>query len=145
MSDATTTDIIKTDSRYLHGEDLRKGDAPCEFSLTIKDVGEKDSAKSQTKQTIKGYPVTFEQTEKILVLNGTNTKLAVAALGTNSRAAWVGKKLILFPCVLEECFGQSNVICVRVRVPAGKPKPFILPRHMGKDLTKERSDASTQP
>ena len=129
------TDIIKTDSRYLHGEDLRKGEHPCEFTLTIKSVGEKDSAKSETGQVIKGYPVEFEESKKILVLNGTNTKLAVAALGTNSRAAWIGQKLTLFPSVLAECFGQRDILCVRVRVPNGKPKPFVMPKHMGKDLT----------
>lgn len=128
------SDIIKTDSRYLHGEDLRKGDQPCEFALTIKSVEEKDSATSETKQVLEGYPVSFEETEKILVLNATNTKLAIAALGTNSRAAWLGRKLTLFPSVLAECFGQKNVLCVRVRVPDGQPKPFIMPKHMGRDL-----------
>lgn len=130
-----STDIIKTDSRYLHGEDLRKGDRPCEFTLTIASVGEKDSAKSETGQVIKGYPVEFAETDKRLVLNNTNTKLAVAALGTNSRAAWIGQKLTLFPAVLSECFGQTDVVCVRVRVPKGRPKPFVMPKHMGKDLT----------
>lgn len=129
------SDLIKTDSRYLHGEDLRRGDAPCEVTLTIKSVGEKDSAESQTKQTIKGYPVEFEESPKVLVLNGTNTKLSIAALGTNSREDWIGKKLTFYPAVLDECFGQRNVLCVRVRVPAGKPRPFIMPRHMGEDLT----------
>lgn len=130
------SDLIKTDSRYLHGEDLRRGDTPCDFTLTIKSVGEKDSALSETKQVIKGYPVVFDETDKTLVLNGTNTKLAVAALGTNSRADWVGMKLTLFPSVLAECFGQTNVLCVRVRVPEGQPKSFIMPKHLGTDLSK---------
>ena len=131
------TDLIKTDSRYLHGEDLRRGDSPCDVTLTIKSVGEKDSAKSQAGQVINGYPVEFEESSKVLVLNGTNTKLSIAALGSNSRADWIGKKLTLFPAALDECFGQRNVMCVRVRVPDGKPRPFIMPRHLGKDLTKE--------
>lgn len=129
-------DIIKTDGRYLHGEDLRKGDKPCEVTLTIKAVGEKDSAKSRQGQVAPGWPITFAETDRILVLNGTNTKLAIAAMQTNSRKQWVGKKLTLFPAVLAECFGQRDVICVRVRVPKGVPKPFIMPKHMGKDLIK---------
>lgn len=132
-------DLIKTDSRYLHGEDLRRGDRPCDFSLTIKFVDEKDSARSETKQVIKGYPVAFDETDKILVLNGTNTKLAVAALGSNSRDDWTGKKLTLFPSVLAECFGQTDVLCVRVRVPNGKPKPFIMPKHLGKDISQKET------
>ncbi len=134
-------DLIKTDSRYLHGEDLRRGGSPCDITLTIKAVDDKDSSLSLTKQVIKGYPVTFEETDKILVLNGTNVKLSIAALGTNSRSEWTGKKLTLFPSVLAECFGQTNVLCVRVRVPNGKPKPFIMPKHLGKDLTRKGSDA----
>lgn len=131
-----TTDIIKTDSRYIHGEDLFRDGKPSEVTLTIKSVGEKDSAKSSQGQTIKGWPVEFEKTDKILVLNGTNTKLAIAAMGTNSRAEWVGKKLTVYPSVLAECFGQRDVMCVRVRVPKGCPKPFVMSHHLGKDLTK---------
>jgi len=130
-------DSIKDDSKYLHGVDLRRGNKPCEFSLTIKSVDEKDSAISETKQVIKGYPVAFEETEKIVVLNGTNVKLAVAALGTNSRSEWIGRKLTFYPSVLTECFGQKNVLCLRVRVPDDQPRPFIMPKHLGKDLTKE--------
>lgn len=129
-------EIIKTDSRYLHGEDLRRGDKPCEVTLTIKSVGEKDSEKAKTGQVINGWPIEFEETDKRLVLNGTNTKLAIAAIRTNSRAEWVGKKLTLYPAVLDECFGQTSVLCVRVRVPEGIPKPFIMPKHIGRDLTR---------
>ena len=134
------TELIKTDSRYLHGEDLRRGGEPCEVTLTVKEVGDRDSAKTETKQIIKGWPVHFEGTDKILVLNGTNTKLAVAAMDSNERADWIGKKLTVYPAVLDECFGQKNVICVRVRVPKGIAKPFIMPKHLGRDLTNAKKD-----
>ena len=136
------TDLIKTDSRYLHGEDLRRGGTPCDVTMVVKEVADKDSAKTETKQVIKGWPVHFEKTDKILVLNGTNTKLAIAAMGSNDRGDWIGKKLTVYPAVLDECFGQQNVICVRVRVPDGMPKPFIMPRHLGKDMTSHGSNTA---
>lgn len=128
-------DIIKTDSRFLHGEDLQKDGKWQEFSLTIKSVGERDSMRAQDKTIVPGWPVEFEESPKILVLNKTNTRLAIAALGTNVRAEWPGKKLSVYP-VIGTWFGQEDVYALRVRVPRGKPRPFIQPKMLGKDLTK---------
>lgn len=129
------TEIIKTDSRYLHGEDLQRDGVWLEFTLTIKAVDDKDSAKSEEGTSIEGWPVTFEESPKILVLNVTNTRLAIAAMGTNERAKWPGKPLTVYPA-MGSWFGQRDVYAVRVRVPEGVPRPFIQPKIMGKDLTK---------
>lgn len=130
-------DPIAADSRYLHGEDLRRGSEWARFTLTIKSVGDKGSAKAQNGRAIEGYPVTFEETEKVLVLNKINTSWAIAALGTNKRDEWVGQKITLYPAMLAECFGQKNVVCVRVFVPEGVPKSFRMDKNVGKDLTQE--------
>jgi hypothetical protein len=130
------TDIIKTDSRFLHGEDLQREGKWQEFTLTIKDVQEKDSMKSEEGQKIDGWPISFEETPKILVLNTTNTRLAICAIGTNLRSEWPGKKLTVYP-VIGSWFGQRDVYALRVRVPAGTPRPFIQPSVLGRDLTKK--------
>ena len=129
-------DPITADGRFLHGEDLRDASGWREVTLTVKAVGDKGSEQSADRRAIEGYPVYFEEREKVLVLNRTNTKLGIAAMGTKERDQWKGQKLTLYPAMLDECFGQQDVVCVRVRVPDGVPKPFILPRHLGKDLTK---------
>jgi hypothetical protein len=129
------TNIIKTDSRYLHGEDLQRDGSWQEFKLTVKSIGDQDSEKSEEGVTIKGWPVTFEETPKILVLNVTNTRLAIASMGTNERAKWPGKTLTVYPAI-GNWFGQKDVYAVRVRVPNGLPRPFIQPKIFGKDLTK---------
>lgn len=129
------SEIIKTDSRFLHGEDLQKDGKWQDFTLTIKSVGELDSVRAEDKTIVPGWPLTFEETPKILVLNKTNTKLAIAAVGTNVSAEWPGKKLTVYT-VKGSWLGQSDVYALRVRVPKGKPRPFIQPRLLGKDLTK---------
>ncbi len=140
----TTEIIIKTDSRFIHGEELQKLGKYVEIPLVVKSVAAKDTAKTlprikgkpDTAIAIKGYPVAFEKTDRILVLNVTNTKLARAAFETNDTAQWLGRNMVLYARMLEDVLGQPNIICVRIRVPAGLPVPFIHPRHMGKDLTK---------
>lgn len=129
-------DLMKSDRRYLHGEDLRKSGKWADVTVTVKEVGEKDSAKTEQGQVIAGYPISFTESPKILVTNETNTKLLLASMETDSRSAMAGKKITVYPAVLAECFGQRNVICVRIRVRDGLPKPFIQPKHLGKDLTK---------
>lgn len=136
------TDLIKDDSRYLHGEDLQKGGRWCEFTLTIKSVGEKDSATAQDGTKIEGYPITFLETEKILVIKKTNVKLAKAALGSSSRKGWVGMSITLHP-VKGDWFQQHNVLAVRVRVPEGRPRPFIRKKDYGIDITGETVCVST--
>ncbi len=129
------SELIKTDSRYLHGEDLQRDGVWLDFTLTVKAVADKDSAVAEDGNVIKGWPVTFEESPKILVLNKTNTQLAIAAVGTNVRETWAGKSLTVYP-VIGSWFGQRDVVAVRVRVPDGTPRPFIQPSSLGKDLTK---------
>lgn len=128
-------DIIKTDSRFLHGEDLKRDGKWCEFALTIKAVGDENSMKTEQGQVIPGWPVTFNETEKTAVLKGSNLRLAIAALKTNARSKWIGRRLTVYP-VVGDWFGQRDVCAVRVRVPEGIPRPYIKPHILGKDLTK---------
>lgn len=129
------TAIIKDDSRFIHGEDLQRNGKWCDITLTIKSVGEKDSMKSADMKTIEGYPVTFVETEKMAVFSGNNIRLMKAALETQNREEMTGKKLTLYPAV-GDWFGQANVVAVRIRVPEGKPRPFVQRTHLGRDLTK---------
>ncbi len=139
------TEIIKTDSRYLHGEDLQRDGVWREFTLTIKDVGEEHSATTKddgkTKpRIIPGYPVYFEETPKVLVLKSgkgvrsINLSFAIAALGTNRRQDWIGQKLTVYPA-MGNWFGQTDVVAVRIRVPEGQGRPFVSPAALGVDLT----------
>lgn len=127
--------IIKDDSRFIHGEDLQRNGKWADITLTIESVGEQDSMKAKDGKVIPGYPVFFKETKKIAVLKGSNVRLLKAALGTSNRAEMAGQKLTLYP-VKGDWFGQTNVAAVRVRVPEGNAKPFIQRQHLGTDLTK---------
>ena len=129
------SDIIKDDSRFIHGEDLCRDGKWSDVTLTIKQVGEKDSMKSMSGQVIAGFPFSFEGTEKLAVFKGGNVRLLKAALGTSDRSQMIGKKLTLYPTI-GDWFGQKGVLAVRVRVPEGVAKPFIPIKDLGKDLTK---------
>lgn len=127
--------IIKDDSRFIHGEDLQVNGRWSDITLTIKSVGEKDSMLSKEERAIPGFPVYFAETPKIAVLKGVNLRLLKAALSTADRRQMAGKKLTLYP-VKGNWFGQRDVVAVRVRVPAGVAKPFIQAKSLGADLTR---------
>jgi len=127
--------IIKDDSRFIHGEDLQRGGKWSDITLTIKSVGDENSMKSKQGQVIEGYPVHFVETTKVAVLRKSNVRLLKAALKTNDREKMVGQKLTLYP-VKGDWLGQKDVIAVRVRVPEGNAKPLIQKQHLGVDLTK---------
>ena len=129
------TDIIKDDSRFIHGEDLQRDGRWSDITLTIANVDEKDSMKSKGGQVIDGFPVSFEETEKMAVFRGGNIRLLKAATGTSKRTEMVGQKLTIYP-VKGDWFGQKDVCAVRIRVPEGQAKPFIPFKDLGKDLTK---------
>ncbi len=124
------TEIIKTDSRYLHGEDLFVNGEPVRVTMTVKDVGDKNTAKSEDGRVIEGWPVTFEERPKVLVLNETNRKLATAAMGTNVRSEWKGKPLTFWPYV-GNWLGQKNVLAVRIVLKPKTRHAFIKPQDWG--------------
>lgn len=127
--------IIKDDSRFIHGEDLQRGGKWSDITLTIKSVGDKDTMKAKDGKVIPGFPVFFQETDKIAVLKGSNIRLLKSALQTADRLQMAGKKLTLYPAK-GTWFGQSDVVAVRVRVPEGVARPFIQKQHLGVDLTK---------
>lgn len=127
--------IIKDDSRFIHGEDLQRNGKWSDVTLTIKSVGDKDSMKAKSGQTIEGHPFHFVETEKVAVFKGCNIRLVKAVLGIQNREQMPGKKITLYP-VKGNWFGQEGVCAVRVRVPDGQPRPFITKKDLGQDLTK---------
>jgi hypothetical protein len=92
-----------------------------DVALTIKavSVDELPVAGKSTKD--KRAVVRFEETPKKLVLNKTNAKTIARLLG-NETAAWVGKRVTLYPTTTK--FGPDTVDCIRVRdaLPPAKDK-----------------------
>ncbi len=98
-------------SRFLKSQQLKKGDA----TLTIKSVYlDKDlpGKKKGTKET-RGI-VTFAETELEWVLNKTNASCLALMFGRET-AAWLGKRVTLWPAPFTNPFTGEVTTALRVR------------------------------
>lgn len=127
---------MKTDlgPEYLHAEDLLDGGAWTERTAVVAEVLPPNTVKQADGTLIPKPIVCFEKTSKRLVLGKINRRLLICALGTCKPAEWVGKSITIY-AASGSWFGQSNVAALRIRVPAGKPRPFLKPAQLGDDLT----------
>ena len=127
---------MKTDlgTDYLHAEDLLSGGKWGEYTLTITEIIAPGTVKAADRKLIDKPILVFEQTDKRLVLGKINTRLIKCALGTSRPADWVGKQIKIHAC-RGNWFGQKDVAAIRVRIPEGGAKPFLVPAQVGVDIT----------
>lgn len=127
---------MKTDigPEYLHAEDLLKSGKWTEATVTIESVLPPNTVKSADGKLIAKPIVTFEKTDKRLVLGKVNTRLLKCAMGSAKVEEWIGKP-VTFYAAAGNWFGQRNVAAIRIRVPDERAKPFLKPDQVGKDLT----------
>lgn len=127
---------MKTDlgADYLHAEDLLNGGKWGEYSLTIAEVLAPGTIKSADGKVIERAILAFQETQKRLILGKVNERLAKCAIGSSKPKEWIGKKITIHAS-RGNWFGQKDVAAIRIRVPDGKPKPFLMPAHLGVDIT----------
>ena len=94
------------DYRFISGEDLLEKDV----TLTIKAVGIDEAFNGHSKEDV--VVVSFDETEKLMVLNKTNAKFITKRTGTVNVEEWKGFKIRL-TCETVSAFGQQ-VLAVRV-------------------------------
>ena len=92
--------------RFIAGEDLLKDDV----TLTIKAVGIDEAFNGHSKEDV--VVITFEETEKMIVLNRTNAKAITKRTGSVNVEDWKGFKITL-TCERVAAFGKQ-VFAVRV-------------------------------
>ena len=87
--------IVHTD--YLSGDEIVDKDGnPSEYTVTIKQVTEKEVVDPLNGQkNLKGI-VLFEGTKKGMILNVTNGKMISKVVGSPMTSEWVGKKIIIY-------------------------------------------------
>ncbi len=100
-------------SRYLKAADLQGK----EVRLTIASVELAELPVRGTSQKKTRGVVSFERTDKGLVLNRTNAETIAKMLGRETDA-WAGQHITLYPT--EDRFGPAMVPCIRVRNGAKK-------------------------
>lgn len=101
------------ESKFLRKEDVGGG-----ALLTVKGV-EQHNVAMQGAEPDHKWCMTFTETDKPLVLNGTNLAILTQILGSDDTDDWHGKSVVLYtdPNV---SFGGKIVGGIRVRAPKGK-------------------------
>ena len=94
------------DYRFISGEDLIEKDV----TLTIKAVGIDEAFNGHKQEDV--VVISFEETEKMMVLNKTNAKTITKRTGTVNVEDWKGFQLRL-TCETVSAFGQQ-VLAIRV-------------------------------
>lgn len=126
----TTTDWRGMfDREYIGAWDLAGGDV----HVTIEKV-EAGTLVAPGGKKNKKPVVYFRGTPKGFALNKTNAK-AIASMYGNDTAAWIGKRITIYPTQTQ--FGGDTVECIRVR-PTPPPEPTN-----SKKTTKGAEDAAS--
>jgi hypothetical protein len=110
------------DRDYLFAFDLQGKD--CTVTIAKVTGGEiKGTGGKKSKKPLCYFKESRDQ--RPLGLNSTNCK-AIASMYGNDTAAWIGKRITIYPTTTS--FGSETVDCIRVRpgVPSDKAKPGEL-------------------
>jgi methyltransferase-like protein len=105
------SDVYASGSENLKAEDLKEKDA----SLTVKgwSVKEFDEKNDYGDYKAKKVILSFNETDKTLVLNKTNSYAIADFLGTEDVNVWVGATIVLYKTKTN--FGGKMTDCIRVR------------------------------
>ncbi len=109
------------DRDYIKSFDLEGRDVTITISKVV--AGE---LVSEGNKKSKAPIISIEGKDKRFVCNKTNGKI-IAGMYGNKVAAWVGKRITIFPTTTK--FGRDTVECIRVRptIPSGKGAPAAPP------------------
>lgn len=116
------------EGNFLKAQDIPEGKYA---AGVISHVAQPKTEKDKSGQLIRQGILTFEGREKRLVLNTTGVTVLRLLFG-DDEDLWVGKKIALQRRHLLKCFGEYNVMCIRVMPPVGFPLPKTAADWMGR-------------
>jgi hypothetical protein len=98
---------------------LKQGDVGAGMLMTVSSCERHNVAKEGAEPELK-WCLTFEESDKPLVLNSTNIQLCERVFGSDDTDQWIGKKIVLYtdPNI---SFQGKVVGGIRVRAPKVKP------------------------
>jgi hypothetical protein len=85
-------------NEYLGGDHLRREDVPKPILVTVTEVTVKEFDNPPERKAV----LHFAETERSLVANKTNLKIAKSVFGTSETNDWKGKKIVVYGGVLKE-------------------------------------------
>lgn len=103
-------------SRFLTRNDVGRG-----MLVTIRSISQENVAKEGAPEELR-WVVSFDETEKPMVLNSTNGQIIASITKSEETDNWVGHKVVLYddPNV---SFGGKLVGGIRCRAPRNQPAP----------------------
>lgn len=96
-------------TRFLKSAEFKGKDV----TFTIADVVVEELERDDSSKERKGV-VGFRETEKLLVINKTNSKCIIAMFGVETEA-WKGKRVTFFPFPMKDPFTGEPITGIRVR------------------------------
>lgn len=109
---------------------LKKEDVGTGVLMTIQACEQHNVAKEGVPPENK-WCLTFEESEKPLVLNSTNIQLCELMFGSDDTDEWIGKRIVLYtdPTIQYQgkVVGGIRVRAPKKTAPAAKPKPAPEP------------------
>ena len=128
-----------SDGRFLYPLLFYIGGVYRRFTFTIQGVIPPNTLKADNKKLIDKPIVAFTGTDKMWVLNKTNTKRIIAATGEQPRR-WPGCEVTLEPRVMPFCQvpePTNDLLVLRVYLPPGTPCSFVSKQALGNPLIQE--------
>lgn len=124
---------------------LTRNDVGAGILVTIKELFQENVAKEGAPEELR-YCLSFEETEKPMVLNNTNGQIIAQITKSEETDAWPGHKIVCYddPNV---SFGGKLVGGIRVRAPRGQAaKAAPAPTHgiLGKPVDRPAAAPATQ-
>ena len=104
---------------------LKQGDVGTGMLMTVEGCDKHNVAKDGAEPEMK-WCLTFEESDKPLVLNSTNIQLCERVFGSDDTDVWIGQKIVLYtdPNI---SFQGKVVGGIRVRAPKVKTAPAPAP------------------
>lgn len=100
-------------SKWLAAADLDDSD----LVVTIRGCTQEEVTPTESK-----WVLWFEETEKAMVLNKTNSKMIAQLLLSDDTDDWIGKQIVLFPTQVDFQGDQVDAIRVRKKLPKAAAK-----------------------
>ncbi len=120
-------------TRFLKSGEFKGRDV----TFTIADVQLEELEREDNSKERKGI-VAFRETEKLLVLNKTNSKCLSAMFGVETES-WKGKRATFFPFPMKDPFTKEDITGIRVR---GSPD-ITAPVSVSIKLRKKKAQTMT--
>lgn len=121
-------------SDFLYAHNLARNGKWCGGEVTIKAVIPPMTLKAANKTMIEHETLEFVEVPKQWVISSVWVMRVLIAMFGEDRKAWVGRKIYIYPALLDKSFEHKNVPTIRIRPPQGFHLPVGARKQWGTPL-----------